>query len=943
MEKFGKFVLKIRIPIIVLTGLLTVFFSFQLRKIRIESDLAKYLKQSAPEVKLFNYIGEKFGGNEIVLVALKTDNIFTYKNLTLLEKLTNSFSNIKGVASVTSLTNIIDIRKSDEGLEVTNLLGEGNIPRDRAYLKHLKEYVLGKDMYRGKIISPDGKIALIIVRLGEAKDRIKVAKKIKRITFDEISKSGLEPEVYFSGLPMQMIEVNDYIIKDLKRLIPIVSIVVMIVLFLGLHNLRGVLLPLLIVAVSVVWTIGLMAALHRPLSVISNILPVLLIAIGTAYSIHFISRYREETRNGDTRKTLLDTFRGVGIPIILSGLTTIAGFISFAGAYLVSVTDFGIFSAFGVFTALLLSLTLLPAIISLFPPPSSRFRYLESGSKFLEKIIEPAAKFVVRNEKLILSLGFIVFILGVIGTTKIKTSVNLLDYFPKNSDLRRSERIFQEYFGGSIPIQIYFKGNLKNPAVLSEMYRLEKYLRHLDGVNNPQSLASLITEENFVMNNVREIPLDRESVANLLFMLEGQDVLDQMVDPKYTEGIVQARFSRPETHYIVSTVDSIEHFIQRYMVRDGTICKREDIPDSLKSIIDSILISRVTQEIKWDIHFRTGKNVSIETIVKILRTPPNQQLTQSDLKKLRRNLFEYFYNEFDIELKKDVARAISDEITNTAKNNTFSAKRFRSILEKHIQKLDNETINDAYSYVSSLIRTTRKMVSTRELTYQIFEETGLKPDKRLVEDIEGDIYQLFEDQIYVPAGIVKGKPFKFEAINNGFLKIYDQFHLSLLKSQKQSFILAFILVTVLVSLQLSSIFGGIIGIIPILLVVAFVFFIMGFAGIPLDNATMMIAAIVIGIGIDYVIHFTSRFRKEIASGLRSEEALEKTLLTTGKAIYLNALTVGLGFLVLIFAELIPLRTFGWMVALTMFLSAIFATTILPALILTERKLKKGGR
>lgn len=942
MEKFGKFVLKIRIPIIILTGLLTVFFSFQLRKIWIESDLAKYLKQDAPEVKLFNYIGEKFGGNEIVLVALKIDNIFTYKNLTLLDKLTDRFSSIKGVASELSLTNIIDIRKSEEGLDVTNLLVEGNIPRDYKSLEHLREYVLGKDMYRGKIISPDGKIALIIVRLGETRDRIEVAKEIKRITFDEISKSGLKPEVYFSGLPMQMIEVNDYIMKDLKRLIPVVSIVVMIVLFLGLQNLRGVLLPLLIVAISVVWTIGLMATLHRPLSVISNILPVLLIAIGTAYSIHFISRYREETKNGDTRKTLLDTFRGVGIPIILSGITTIAGFISFAGAYLVSVTDFGIFSAFGVFTALILSLTLLPAILSLLPPPSSRFKYLESGSNLLEKTIEPAAKFVVRNEKLILSLGFIVFILGVIGTTKIKTSVNLLDYFPKNSDLRRSEKIFQKYFGGSIPIQIYIKGDLKNPAVLSEMYRLEKYLRHLDGVNNPQSIASLITEENYVMNDVREIPLDRESVANLLFMLEGQDMLNQMVDHKYTEGIVQARFSRPETHYIVSTVDSIENFIEKDMVRDGTICRGEAIPDSLKSTVDSILISRVAQEIKWDIQYRTGVNVPTSTIVKILRVSPNQQLTQNDLDKLRKNLFEYFYNEFDIELREDAAKSISNEITILAKNNTFSARKFRRILEKHIGKLDDEVLNDAYSYVPSLIENARKMSATRELTHQILETTGLKPDKQLVEDIEGAVYQLFEEQIYIPGGIVKGESFRFEAINNGFLKIYDQFHLSLLKSQKQSFILAFILVTILVSLQLSSIFGGLIGIIPILLVVAFVFFIMGFAGIPLDNATMMIAAIVIGIGIDYVIHFTSRFRKEIANGLKNEEALEKTLLTTGKAIYLNALTVGLGFLVLIFAELIPLRTFGWMVALTMLLSAIFATTILPALILTERKLK-GGR
>ncbi len=936
MERFGKLVLKLRVPIILVTSVLTIFFLFQLRKVRIESDVVKYLRQDDPEVKIFNYIGEKFGGNELVLVALQTDDVFSQPVLKVISKLTDEFKTLQGVSSVTSLANIIDIRKSEDGIEVTKLLEE--VPGDTAKLRELREYVLGKEMYRGKIVSPDGKITLIVVRLGNVENKISLAKEIKRITL-RTTRDLPGFKVYFSGLPMQMIEVNKIILRDMARLIPVVSLVVMIVLFLGMHNLRGVFLPLLTVGLSVIWTIGLMTTAGRPLSIISNIMPVLLIAIGTAYSIHFISRYREEFKNGGQREALLATYRGVGVPILLSGFTTIAGFISFVGAYLVSVTDFGIFSAVGVFLALLFSLTLIPALLSYMSPPSARFRSLESGSKAIEKFVEPAAKFVVNNEKPIIAASFAVIVLGVIGALRVETNVNLLNYFREDSEIRRSETIFQKNFGGSIPIQILFRGDLKDPLVLGEIYRFEKYLRHLEGINNPQSLSSLISEENYVMNGIRSVPLDRQQVTNLLFMLEGQDIMSQLVDAKYNEGILQARFSKPETRFILQTVDSIENFINYDLLTEGVVVERMSVPDSLKAKVDSIVLERVTKELVWDISYRTGRLVDQNEIKEKIQAFTPAGLSDSDRIRLREEMFEFFYNEFDIELSEKTAGTLAEKITDIADSLDFPL--FSNLMKKHVPGVDDELIVFSYETVIAMVNDVRKKAYVRDLTAYILE--GFRKDRYLVQDIEGDLYQLVDSRVYIPAGLVPGEAVKFTAINNGFLKIYEELHTSLLKSQKQSFVLAFVLVTILVSIQLSSVIGGLIGIFPILLVVAFTFFIMGFAGVPLDNATMMIAAIVIGIGIDYVIHFTSRFRKEIANGLTGNLALEKTLLTTGRAIYLNAFTVGLGFLVLIFADLLPLRTFGWMVAMTMILSALFATTVLPALIITQRKLKGGDK
>lgn len=111
---------------------------------------------------------------------------------------------------------------------------------------------------------------------------------------------------------------------------------------------------------------------------------------------------------------------------------------------------------------------------------------------------------------------------------------------------------------------------------------------------------------------------------------------------------------------------------------------------------------------------------------------------------------------------------------------------------------------------------------------------------------------------------------------------------------------------------------------------------MSYLGIPLDTATMMIASIAIGIGIDYTIHFTSRFKGEFAKQADRRAALKKTLETTGVAIVVNALSVMMGFLVLMMSSLVPLQRFGWLTALTMFTSALGSITVLPALILLTK-------
>ncbi len=178
MNKFSEAILKYRYPIIFITLAITVFFAIGLTRLWINSDIFTYLKPNDPAVKLFNRVGEDYKGNFLVMVGIETEDVFTAHNLNLIKDLADIYENIEGITSVMSLINILDIRKKEGILEVGKLIDKENIPNTQRDLENLKNYVMSKEMYRGKIVSVDGKIALIICRIKPDVNKIEVAKQI---------------------------------------------------------------------------------------------------------------------------------------------------------------------------------------------------------------------------------------------------------------------------------------------------------------------------------------------------------------------------------------------------------------------------------------------------------------------------------------------------------------------------------------------------------------------------------------------------------------------------------------------------------------------------------------------------------------------------------------------------------------------------------------------
>lgn len=745
MERIAKAIVKLRWVIIILVLGITAFFGYHINDIKINSDIISSLPDDDPAAHLYKQIGEEFGGNDAGMIVLETDNVYKTEVLEHIKQVTDSLKVMEGISTVTSLTDIIDIKGEEWGIEIGKLVDEYDLPDTQAELDSLRQKILSKDMYKGAIVSEDGTATMILYTTLDGADKQAVAKEAK----EKVLKMGLPEKLYFSGLPMMMNDVSDLIIKDLSTLLPIVFLVIAIVLWFSFKSARGVVLPLLVAAISVVWAIGMMAVLGYDMTMISNTIPIILFAVGSAYTIHVLNRINQCIEK-DRKKALIKALAYVMVPVILAAVTTVVGFVSFVfGAYLSMVKDFGIFTALGTFFALLLSIFFVPAVIAAFSMYKKEKQLnKEKRKSFLsDKILAPLIELLFRHPKYSLIIWGVLIIIAIGGVLKIERSVNMVDYFKEGNPTRESEQLMQEKFGGSQPVFVVFDGDMQNPEVLKMMIKTEKYMKKSPDISFTQSVADLIEQMNEVMGEGKKIPDSKDRIEDLWFLLDGQDIMPQLVSDELDKGIIQSRLISYDSKNMQAFVDYMNKFIKE----------------------------------------NSSENCKIRL-------------------------------------------------------------------------------------------------------------TGMP-------------------SVYV---------------------VMDE---SLFNSQMSSLAIALVLVLVIVTVIVRSFSKGFYATLPIIATIAILYGFMGYVGISLNVATVLVASVALGIGIDYSIHIITHFNDTLKETGDVRESIESTIMISGKAIVINVISVAAGFLVMLFSQMVPLQQFGLLVSLSMIGSGLGALTLLPVILILTNKRK----
>ena len=372
--------------------------------------------------------------------------------------------------------------------------------------------------------------------------------------------------------------------RDTATFLPLVLIVIVVTLYCTYRSIRGVLLPLAVVVVSVIWTLGIMAVLGTPMFFITSMMPVVLMAIGVADGIHILSRYYDELlEQPDTSSpdAVIVTMREMWQPVILTSLTTAAGFLSFLTCAIVPIWQFGVFTAVGVLVAMVFSLTFFPAMLSLLSPTVSRGlrRQREqrgdmAATGWAATLLARVGRGVARRPLTVWVPTAIVMGLCLFGAQRIFVDSTWIGILAPDNALRMSDTILREKFQGTVPIYVAIEGHeqdrLKDPVLLDQLDRLQATVEQDPVVGGSLSLAEYIKRMNRIMNEDRPdmevIPTSKDLVAQylLLYSFSGEpDDFDEVVDYDYQHANVVVFLRTDRTRDVTRVVNIIRDFAIR--------------------------------------------------------------------------------------------------------------------------------------------------------------------------------------------------------------------------------------------------------------------------------------------------------------------------------------------------------------------------------------------
>lgn len=561
------------------------------------------------------------------------------------------------------------------------------------------------------------------------------------------------------------------------------------------------------------------------------------------------------------------------------------------------------------------------------------------------------AELVLRRKFPIIIIAIILTVVCLVQIPKLQTEVNMLEYFPGDSEIRQTSDLLQNRFGSSLPFQVVITGDIREPLVLEQMLKAEKYLQSLSDVGNTQSVADMVAELNNMITGKRTIPESRAQVANLLFLLEGEEVMTRLVNDDYSEALIYAQFSSLNSGAILSTTEKINSYLESEFETALITVEYDELSLDQRAAVRDYMLQETVENISNDAA-GCANPVEIDAmdLIANLRDvtsmdPPG--FTEEDLSNLREKFNEYLLWQAPVIIE-------SDSIVNLAVLSLSESIEQGNITPLHFQVILAGVLPEAYyednpsdlmivaEYASALVFDIRNhsQNSAWQMELQDYLHNGKALEENFLDDIQGDLWALSKNTIGIPNDLmldVQGDPVDFQAQLSGMLPVFTTLNSTLISSQSLSLVIAFVLIFLLMALRFRSPLMGLIIAFPLLFTIIVNFGVMSFAGVSLDIATVMVGSIAIGIGVDYAIHASSRFQKELKKTANEEIAMKNMINTTGKSIFLNATTVGLGFLVLSWSNLLPVRRFGWLIALTMLVSMIASLTLLPALILSAQK------
>ncbi len=970
--KFLKAFFKHPWIIIIACLLVTGFFGFFMKDLVLENSLRSLFPQKDSSYDKLTETEDVFGSMLSIAITLETKDgttILTPEYIDVIRKITDRSLEIPEVEDIDSVTHIDFVCDEDGSISATQLIPD-TYTGSKEDIEQLKTRLAEwHDMYNRVIINDtntgfqmqislrpksdetkdleeskallaellaqaknDSSNAELKTKISETKSHIKevqalikklgtdimrqetVLKKVQQITYEETEGHNLD--IKFVGEPVLSDNSKAFMLSDLSGLIPLVIVVVLLSLYLSFKTITGTLLPLCSVIMATAISVGLMGLFGVTFTLISSVIPVALIAVGSAYGIHVLTHYYIEINNvqGEMTKEIYQDciFRGlneVKLAVFLAGITTVIGFISLITSPLGPLHSFAVFTAIGVGISLLLSVTFIPAVLLVkdYRKAIKKERKIDKLTKKVQARIEKAKRklelaraqrggktegeasgdtlysvyrFFCGSFPRLVITSVAIIALSLAGLRCLKIDTALINYFPKNCDFRKDVDYVDTQYAGTnslfFTIEGQEKGDISNPELLHAVDNMEKYL-----LAHHKNIGKIVSFTTFIkrINQVWHVPGAQSTPTSSIQDTSSEGSFDDSwndwddwgsdfgsdSDSSTIDDWSDWGTDETETTETVDFVDPNIAYAQEL-----------DTPRTTKEILD--LLSKAYVD-------AGGKYATVEGIVDNL------------MRQMNYNGTAYYEIPYDVS-KYPVATR--EELKGIVEN-------YLTLLSGSLERFIDDDMNP------------KVMRITCQLRSHSSEESGVIIDaaKKYAKE-------------HFPEG------YTLEA--TGSAQMEDRMTSMIVSSQITSLALSLFSVFVVITISFGSCWAGLLGALPLAFSILLNYMTMGFCGINLDFITSIIASVVVGVGIDYTIHFMTTYKEERSKTDDVVEVTKATFRKSGQGILTNALAVGFGFLVLTLSKFVVLRYIGILVAIVMLTSSFLAMTIIPGILnLTDPK------
>ena len=605
--------------------------------------LAQMLPSSHPIMQDYDSFKSQFGQDGAVMfIGTEFENVYQLESFNAWYDLTHQLEEVDGVEGALSIGNLYTLTKNKEQKKFDFEAVVKSRPASQQEMDSLAQIIKGLKFYDGLLYNSDAGVQMMMVTLDKdvlnTKERVPLIYHIKDILDEFGEEHGVK--MHYSGLPYIRTITSDLIKKELNFFIIMALLVAAIILTIFFRNFNSVFFPILIVIIATIWTLGSISIMGYEITILTGIIPPLLIVIGIENSIFLLNKFQAEFKLHQNKvKALSRMVTRIGGANFLTNATTAAGFAAFIVTGNRLLVEFGIIASLNILGIYLLTLILIPVLFSYAPPPKSkRLKRIDSGptSYLVDKMVYLVTNYRTR----IYWISFIIVVAGFMGVSQLKTSGSIVDDIPHDDVLYTDLMYFEKHFNGVMPLEITIDTKKKRGVLkLSFIKRLDrlstKVLSQYDALSKPLSVADLVkfSKQAFYNGNPKKYSVPSNQEANFIMQYmpkmngDGQRTLiNSFVDNELQTTRVSVQMANLGTQEIEVLKDSLVPQIDKLFPPDkfnvtvtGTsVVFLEGTKYLVKNLFQSLLLALLVIAILMALLFTSVRMVIISLIPNLI-------------------------------------------------------------------------------------------------------------------------------------------------------------------------------------------------------------------------------------------------------------------------------------------------------------------------------------